>query len=237
MSDRTDDPGRTLRTRKAVLLVAGAVVLVVVVVLVLTLNGRGGGTVSPPPSGTSSTTEATAGSTTPVPSSAAPSSAGPTSSAGGKSTKAKPTDTASPTGGNPGSQSTRSPVPINTKASVKKGLTASISKLEAVKGEANGPGEVAGPAIRFVLTLTNSSDKELPLDTTVVNAYYGKAETPATQLEKPGGHALPASVKAGGKATGTFIYSIPPNQRNDVLITVDYSVDVSLLAFRGKAPR
>jgi hypothetical protein len=236
MSDRTDDRDRPLRTRKAVLLVAAVVVLVVVVVLVLTLAG-GGGTVTPVPSGSVSSIVGPAGSTAPAPSSAGPTSTGPTGSTAGKPTKAKPTGTASTTSGPPKQQTTRSPVPINTKAQVKKGLTAAISKLEAVKGEANGPGEIAGPAIRFVLTLTNSSDATVPLDTTVVNAYYSKAETPASQLEKPGGAALPASVRAGGKATGTFIYSIPTNQRDDVLITVDYSVDVSLVAFRGKAPR
>ena len=236
MSDRTDDPGRPLRTRRAVLLVAAVVVLVVAVVLVVTLSG-GGSTVTPVPSGAASNTEGPSGSTSSPPSSAGPSSAGPTRTTGSKSATAKPTGTASTTGGNPKPQTTRSPVPIHTPAQVKKGLTAAISKLEAVKGDANGPGEIAGPAIRFVLTLTNTSDATVPLDTTVVNAYYGKAETPATQLEKPGGAALPASVKPGGKATGTFIYSIPTKQRDDVLITVDYSVDVSLIAFRGKAPR
>jgi hypothetical protein len=235
MSDRTDDPGRPLRTRRAVLLVAAVVVLAVVVALIVTLAGRSD-TVAPVPSESLSSTGAPAGSSAP-PSSSGPSSAGKTSSPSGKPTKAKPTGTASTPSGDPTSQSTRSPVPINTKAQVKKGLTASLSKLEAVKGEANGPGEIAGPAIRFVLTLTNTSDKALPLDTLVVNTYYSKAETPASQLEKPGGAPLPASVKAGGKATGTFIYSIPTKQRDDVLITVDYSVDVSLIAFRGKAPR
>jgi hypothetical protein len=218
-----------------VLLIAAAVVLVVVVVLVVTLSGRGG-TVSPVPSESVSSSEGPAASTASAPSSGGPTSAGQTSSPAGKPTKAKPTGTASTPGGGDKPQSTRSPVPINTKAEVKKGLTAAISKLEAVKGEANGPGEVAGPAIRFVLTLTNSSDAAVPLDTTVVNVYYTKAEIPASQLEKPGGAPLPASVKAGDKATGTFIYSIPTNKRDDVLITVDYSVDVSLVAFRGKAP-
>jgi cytoskeletal protein RodZ len=235
MSDRTDDPGRPLRTRRAVLLVAAVVVLAVVVVLVVTLSGRSR-TVAPVPSESGSSTAGPAGSTPSASSSAKPTSTGPTRSTG-KPTKAKPTGTASSTGGAPTSQPTRSPVPINTKAQVKKGLTAALSQLEAVKGEANGPGEIAGPAIRFVLTLTNTSDAALPLDTLVVNAYYGKAETPASQLEKPGGAALPARVKAAGKATGTFIYSIPTNQRDDVLITVDYSVDVSLIAFRGKVPR
>ncbi len=108
--------------------------------------------------------------------------------------------------------------------------------MTAVDGEAEGPGEVGGPAVRFTLTLTNSSDRELSLTTTVVNLYYGKAETPATALAT-GSSPLPAAVAAGGTASATFVYVVPTQARDNVLITVDYSVDVSLIAFRGKAPK
>lgn len=49
-----------------------------------------------------------------------------------------------------------------------------VTRLEAVEGEATGPGEVAGPAVRFRLVIRNGSDQEVPLGATVVNLYYSK---------------------------------------------------------------
>lgn len=132
---------------------------------------------------------------------------------------------------------TQSPVPIQAPAEIKPGLVAQVTRLEAVEGEASGPGEIAGPAIRFDLEVRNDMDQELPLTTTVVNMYYGKAETPASALTEPGGVPLPATIPARGEASGTFVFMVPPKKRGRVLITVDYAVDVSLVAFRGSAPR
>ena len=72
-----------------------------------------------------------------------------------------------------------------------------------------GPGEVAGPAVRFTLRLRNDSAQEVPLNTTVVNLYYGKAKTPASPLSEPGGAPLPATVAAGGEASGTYVFVVP----------------------------
>ena len=135
-------------------------------------------------------------------------------------------------------QPTRTPVPIKKPTRVKPGLTAKITQLSAVEGQAEGPGEVGGPAVRFKLTLTNSSQRAARLDTTVVNLFYGADLTPGGEvLHKPGGSPLPASVSPGGQAAGTYIFAVPLTERDDILITVDYSVDVSVTAFRGKAPR
>lgn len=237
--DDTDDsrPPRPVGHTVAVLVAALAVVAVVVV---LALRSAGVfGTTDPAPGST-----ATAGSPTepgsPVAASGSASpgvsaSPGTTPSAGatGRSSASK-----APSGkaGQGKPQPTRSPVPLKTPAEIQSGLTASISDMRAVEGEAQGPGEIAGPAVRFTLHMRNDSDRELPLTTTVVNVYYGKDERPASPLESQS-TPLPAAVGPGSEVTATYVYVIPEKSRDDVLITVDYSVDVSLVAFRGKAPR
>ena len=48
--------------------------------------------------------------------------------------------------------------------------------------------------------------------------------------------ALPTSVAAGEEVSGTYVYVIPRKSRERVLITVDHSVDVDLVAFEGSMP-
>jgi hypothetical protein len=221
------------RTGRAIALVAVVVVLVGVVV-VLALRGAGvfgaGGTASSAPptaSGSGAAGSPAAGG------SASPGSGSPGSGSAGASPGPGSSPAAS---GDPKPQPTRSPVPIRKPAEIQNGLTASIKDLKAVQGKAEGPGEVAGPAVKFTLVLSNSADRELPLNTTVVNVYYGKSERPASQLESES-TLLPAAVGAGRTATAEYVYVIPRKSRDDVLITVDYSTEVSLVAFRGSVPR
>ena len=229
-----DDPAGH-RPNGRVIALVGVAVAVVMLVIIVVVRSTGGVDepvgVSVPTPGSPTSTVAGPGSPAATPdqsTSGAPSGGTAAPSATG-STK-PPTEPAKP-------GETRSPVPIKTPAEVKAGLTARITDVEAVKGVADGPGEVAGPAVRFTLTLRNSSTDEVPLNTTVVNVYYGKAGTPASPLMGPDRVPLPDAVAAGSEASGTYVFVVPRKARNQMLITVDYSVDVSLVAFRGSVPR
>jgi hypothetical protein len=128
------------------------------------------------------------------------------------------------------------PVAIDKPATISPGLTAQITKLESVQGEAKTPGEVAGPAVRMTVTISNTTSAAASLATTVVTAYYGADQTPALELSAPGGSPLPAEVAAGTTVTGVYIFTVPTDKRNDVRIEVDYSVTVQPLVFEGPAP-
>ena len=125
------------------------------------------------------------------------------------------------------------PTAIDQPAPITPGLTAEISRVEAVDGTARGPGEVAGPSLRVTVTIENSTTADAPLNATVVSAYYGADRTPAPELREPGGSPLPASVGAGKTVTGAYIFTVPEDQRNNVTLMVDYSVDVTPLVFQG----
>ncbi len=66
-----------------------------------------------------------------------------------------------------------------------------------------------------------------------MSAYYGADRTPAPELREPGGSPLPAAVGAGKTVTGVYIFTVPEDQRNNVTLMVDYSVDVAPLVFQG----
>ncbi|MCU1557982.1 MAG: hypothetical protein JWN09_1977 [Microbacteriaceae bacterium] len=168
--------------------------------------------------------------------------------AGGPSQSAMPGSSSTPTGGasvDPTPSASPSvdpsvpaaPVPIDQSAAISPGLTAAITKFEAVQGVAKTPGEVSGPSVRTTVTITNNTSAKVSLATTVVTAYYGDGQTPALELSEPGGSPLPNELAAGQSATGVYIFTIPVDQRGKVRIMVDYSVNVQPLVFEGAVPQ
>ena len=123
-----------------------------------------------------------------------------------------------------------------TAVPIKKELSATVVKMDAVTGTADGPGEIGGPSVRFTIKIVNTTGKPFVLSNTVVNAFYGTAATPAVQLRQPGGKDFPASVSDGASATGVFIFNIPAADRSDVKVTVDTSVQNPVIAFQGSTP-
>jgi hypothetical protein len=108
-----------------------------------------------------------------------------------------------------------------------------VPTVEEVTGEANVPGEVGGPALRFTVELTNGTGRTLDLRTVVVNAYYGPDRTPATPLLQPGGEAFEPEVAADGSASGVFVFTVPPEFQDAVELEVDPGVGASIVIFTG----
>ncbi len=121
-------------------------------------------------------------------------------------------------------------------AVVAKGITATVTSLEAIQGTATLPGEVAGPAIKITIALTNDTTASLPLNTVVVNAYYGTTRIPANELST-GESLFSGSVPVGQTVSGTYIFAVPLDQRSLVSVEFSYSVDTPIVAFTGSVPR
>ena len=201
-------------------IVVAIVVVAVILSLTLPRASDGGGTSSGP----------RASSAAPLPSE----SAVPTGSASG--TPAPPVsgtpDAPAPTG-QPAPVST----PIEAPAEPVPGVAVRIESLEAVQGEAQGPGEISGPAIRFAVVVENTTGDSVALGTVVVNLDFGSDRTPGSEIAKPGGAPLPTGVAAGATVEGVYLFSVPTEARDLVNITVDYSVDAAPVIFTGPAPR
>lgn len=217
MSD-VQKPKGSRRTAVVIVVVLVVVIAAVVVTAVLTSGvAAPRSTSSPSDGGATSAPASPSASTTQSPSPA------PTVSRSASSTSTptpQPTKTAA----------------ISSSAPITKSLTAAVTRMEAVQGTATGPGEIAGPAVRFTVRITNGTSKRISLSDTVINVYTGKDESPAVELSGPGGKDLPASVAAGSSATGVFVFNIPKSERSLVTVTVDTSTSNPVLAFTGSAP-
>ncbi len=117
------------------------------------------------------------------------------------------------------------------------GVTATVSSIEAVDGKAQGPGEISGPAVRFTVTLNNGGTNALDGNAVVVNVDSGPDHIPALVLSGPGAVNFPSSIEPGNKASGTYVFLIPNNQRDDVRIFFNYKVSSPIAAFEGAVPK
>jgi hypothetical protein len=214
-SSAPDGPTQADRNKRILLGVAAAVVVALIVVLFVVLQGRDDDDNKPPSS--SATTPSSSGAPSSRPSKV-PTTHGPTPSATPAPSKAPPKTV-------PASFSDN--VPLND------GVSVEVADIESVKGEAHGPGQVAGPALRFTIQVTNKSKKALDLDLAIVNAYSGRKDDPAVQLDGPGGSPLPQKLKAGGVASGKYVFNIPVKDRGHVRVDFSYTIDQPTVIFRG----
>lgn len=202
--------------------IATGVVITLLVILGIWLLTQNPGTPGPSPTATAATpTAAVSASSSPSPTtgrSPSPSASSPSPAQSADSPQ--PAET----------------VPIDEPADIEPELTVRVTKLEAVDGEAEGPGEVAGPAVRFTVSITNETGKTIDLSSTVVNAYYGPDQTPASPLSGPGASQFSSSLADGKSDSGAFVFAIPEEERDQVQVTVDYSVDSPIVAFEGSTP-
>ncbi len=128
-------------------------------------------------------------------------------------------------------------VPFTQKKTVKSGITATITELQAVDGEARGIGEIAGPALRFKVTVTNGTAAALKLGTALVTLTYGKDNAPASPLSGPGATEFPLTVAARASASSTVVFGVPKDQRADVRISFSLDALTPIAVFEGQAPQ
>lgn len=145
---------------------------------------------------------------------------------------ASPTATGTPTV-EPTRKATSVKTGLGDEAQTSPGVTASVVRVETVTGEARGPGEIAGPALRVTINLENGSDKVIRTELGLINVYYGKDRTPAGILSGPGASAFPSQIPAGGSGAGTSVFNVPVDARGQVEVEFSYSTDAPVVIFSG----
>jgi len=211
--------------------VALAAALAVAVALLLTA-GRDTAT-GPGPTGTvaGATAEATAAPTpTPAPSEAA-ADAGEEAPPAPDAPVVVDADLAAPY-----EPTTTDPVALDATATFSDGVTARLVSLEAVQGEAQGPGEVAGPAVRVTVELTNGTAGAVGLGAAVVNAYAGADALPSEPLSGPRAQPFGGVLAPGASVSASYVFRVPEGLRDRLQVTVSHDPRVADVLFEGAAP-
>jgi hypothetical protein len=224
----SDVPESDAPRRKTLMWAAvGVAVLLVVVVVAVLLTSNGGSESTPGGGQTYDGSAPPSAGTTAEPSQAVsrtvPSASIPAPTATGKPTVV------------PTQSTTTTSAPLEDTASLDNGVEIRVTDVESVQGDAQGPGEIAGPAVRVSIEVTNTSDEEVAMDLALVNVYYGEDKTPASALSGPGLAPLTGSIPAGKSATGAYVFSVPENQREQLTVEFSYSTDAPTVIFSGSA--
>ncbi len=234
MSVASPSSGSRSRARLGLLVAALVVVIAVVLTVVLTRTGRetgGGGPVGPATSVT--------GPPTGAPSASGSQSAAPSAEPSSTPTTEIPSPSLPPATatGAPSVVPTRSTIsstaPLSEKGDLGNGVAVRVSKIESVDGEAQGPGEVAGPALRVSIEVENTSGEDVAMDLALTNLYYGKDRTPASTLSGPGVSPLPGTVASGDRASGQFVFGVPVRGRNPLVVEFSLQADRPTILFEG----
>jgi hypothetical protein len=198
------------RRRVLILSVAAVVLVAAIVALVLVLNRDNG---TPNTSAASSTSSAR--DTSVIPNPPTPTPSGPT-----ENVDQLPSAAAE--------------VPLDSPAAVGNGVVATLTAIEPIQGTANGPGNVAGPAIRVTVHVENGTSEAITLAGAAVNMYYGADDTPASPLDDSSARPFGIDMIAPGQsADGVYVFTVPDDQRDDVTVEVGYEAGAPLLLFSG----
>ena len=133
----------------------------------------------------------------------------------------------------PRTQSTLKPVKLGKAVSrFNPGVSTKVSRVSSAYVKAKYPGEVSGPSIIFTLSITNSSNRVVDLDTLVVNVLDAKL-APANRITSPPAVPMPKAVAAGHTVTGRYVFVVPKATRKPITIQVSRSADEPVVVFTG----
>jgi hypothetical protein len=123
--------------------------------------------------------------------------------------------------------------PLDKTAKAGQGVSVRLESVRKIVAKAKLPGEVAGPALAVSVKVDNDSAKSLDLSNVVVNL-TDASDAPGSVMSTAPARRLPARVKAGGSASGVYVFTVPSKQQKTVTVTVSITPGKSVLKFEGK---
>jgi hypothetical protein len=223
---RTDDRGRLGRRGWSLVAAAVLVLALVAWAVAAAVGGSSDPVASPSPSSDGSATPVT-------PTAVASATPEPTATDDPGVPSVNPTDPSDPVASDPPPRETLAPVPLDEAAEPADALEVELASLEAVEGIAEIAGEIAGPALRITVEATNRGTAALDTPAVIVNLYIGEDRRPANTIMQPGSRAFPPSIPAGGTASGVYLFTVPMEERDLILVEVDLAFGEPVVLFEG----
>lgn len=129
------------------------------------------------------------------------------------------------------------PIDLDMTGSFGTGLVVEVTSITAIDGVARQPGEIAGPALRVEIRLTNESTAPIGVTAGLIDVTYGQERTPASTLGQPDVIAMPSSLAPGESAAAAGVFVVPLDARDQIQVAVTSSTDAPIIVFEGAAPR
>lgn len=127
------------------------------------------------------------------------------------------------------------PVPFDETTGFGDGMNVRIADVEAVQTQARLPGERSGPGIAVTFEMTNGSESVASLDGVTVDVVTSDGAS-AIRILDPSREEFAGDLGPGESRSGTYVFTLPPEQRNDLRVHIKYSADTPVVVFQGNAP-
>ena len=125
------------------------------------------------------------------------------------------------------------PVGFDEPAAVGNGITADVVSLEAVEGSGRGPGNIAGPALRVTVRITNGTTGQVSLDGVAVDLAHGEEQVPASPIADPSSAPFVGSLSPSENREGVYVFTVPADDRELVTLSVGYQAGAPFMVFTG----
>ncbi|MGY2064504.1 hypothetical protein [Blastococcus sp. SYSU DS0619] len=223
MTTENPTPGRTRRTWLALLAVAVALAVVAALVAVLGPadaddRDRAAAESTSTPAATSSTPASPATTSAPATPAQTPQTVSPPPATAGQVEGAPPSLEA---------------VGLEDAVDAGQGIIAELSSVSAIQASGTGPGNIAGPALAVTVRITNGTGAPVQLADVEVALTYTAEEVAASPVEDDAASWLQGTLAGGGSAEGSYVFSVPADQREVVTVTVGLVAGAPLLVFTG----
>ena len=132
-------------------------------------------------------------------------------------------------------ETTAPSVPLRGTASFGGKIVAEVAGIKAITAVAQGPGEIAGPALAITLRVKNGSSKPVDLDYMTVNLSDSE-NNPGSSLSGTPAEPFSGTVPPGRQATGTYVFSVDVARRSPITLSLSYTTEAPVVVFVGNAP-
>lgn len=143
-----------------------------------------------------------------------------------------------PSGGNtaqvipPGQPGPVTQVDLSQPATLKGGVTVSLSKITEVETKAETPGEIAGPAVAVHVLIQNDSDSSINVDSAIVTLTDAHGDVGQPTTSDPY-RAFAGDIAPGASGEGVYVFLTPKNNRNSLTLSVEYVAGAPIAHFVG----
>lgn len=124
-------------------------------------------------------------------------------------------------------------VALDAPAATGDGISGSLVEIAAIDGSGVGRGNVAGPALRVTVRLTNGTDEAVPLDGVAVELTHGTGAVPASPLDDPSRSPFGGTLEPGDSAEAVYVFRVPADDRQVVSVAVGYEAGAPFMVFTG----
>jgi hypothetical protein len=131
-----------------------------------------------------------------------------------------------------GTLPTKAPVALDQTADFGTGVVVRLDGIDKIVAQAQGPGEVTGPALAFRVAVTNSSSAAVDLGAFIVNLTDAKGGPGILMLGAPAA-PLTGMLAAGATATGTYVFAVGTDADSTVRLEASYSTQAPTVVFSG----